>query len=171
MTFPMPTDTAHVRLRTRQYRILSFDLGEGIERASIKVAATIALPWFLLLGVLGVSPLHRPYFYLVPVALLTLRAVGRDAGGRLRIRGWLDSFRRPGPIVNADTASSGGGAAITARIAFAVHPDEDVYGELIVTHDGAFLGVPESVRGDFHHQPTPLPPLGGEPTDAALPAR
>jgi len=123
MTFPMPTDTAHVRMRTRQYRILSFDLGEGVERATIKVAAFIGGPWVLLMAFCGVSFLHLPYVYLVPPALLCFRACGRDAGGRLRVRGWTDRLRRARPIVNADTAASGDVAPIAVDVAFLVVDD------------------------------------------------
>jgi hypothetical protein len=121
-SFALPTDTAHVRLRSRQYRILKFDLGEGVERATVKVVALFLVPWTGLLLALGVPLLTRPYAYVVPPALLAFRACSRDAGGRVRLRGWLDraTFRvRRAPIVNADTAPVRE-APITAELAFLV---------------------------------------------------
>lgn len=123
MTFPMPTDTAHVRLRTRMYRVLHVDLGEGVERSTLKVGAAFVLPWVTLCAFLGIPPLDHPYIYILPPLFVTFRACSRDAGGRVRLRGWVDramSRRKRRPIVNADTAPATPAAVITADVAFLV---------------------------------------------------
>jgi hypothetical protein len=123
MTFPMPTDTAHVRLRTRMFRLFSVDLGEGVERSTLKVFAGFFIPWLLLIALIGVSPMQHPYAYLLPPLFVTFRACSRDAGGRVRLRGWIDkgmSRHTRKPIVNADTAPAAPPAVITADVAFLV---------------------------------------------------
>lgn len=121
MTFPMPTDTAHVRLRTRQYRFFKIDLGEGVERSTIKVAGMVGLPWIVLCALFGVPFLELPFIYILPPVFVTFRACSRDAGGRVRLRGWIDraTWRyRHRPIVNADTAPAAAPTPIRLDVAF-----------------------------------------------------
>lgn len=125
----MPTDTAHVRLRTRQYRLLRWDLGEGIERSTIKVATVLGLPWVLLCWLVGVPFLTLPFLYVLPPALVTMRACSRDAGGRVRLRGWTDRVlrrRRRRPIVAADTAPAAPASPISLDVAFLPLEDGDL---------------------------------------------
>lgn len=123
MTFPMPTDTAHVRLRTRMYRFITIDLGEGVETSTLKVAATFTLPWVALCFLVGVPLLSVPYVYILPPLFLTFRACTRDAGGRVRLRGWvdrLDARRSQQPIVNGGTEPATRPAPISLNVSFAV---------------------------------------------------
>lgn len=125
MTFPLPCDTAHVRPHTRQYRLMRWDLGEGVERASLKVGALLTAPWLGVCYALGVPFPRLILVWLLPPLLLTHRAMGRDESGRLRLRGWADRAdarrrSRSRPIVNGDTVPAAPAAPITARAAFLV---------------------------------------------------
>ncbi len=95
--FPLPTDTAHVRIESRQYRIFKFDLGEGVARWKAGVAVVLVAPYWLLLLLLGVSPLaghgRGGLLFLFPAALLVWAALRPDAGGRPRYALWLDRIR------------------------------------------------------------------------------
>ena len=108
-TFPLPTDTAHVRFESRQYRLLKWDLGEGVPRSSLKVGAAVFLPWAALCWIVGVPLVDGLILWLGPPAIATWRAMSRDEGGRLRLRAWADRLawmtKRHRPIVNGDTAS------------------------------------------------------------------
>ena len=107
--FPLPTDTAHIRIESRQYRIFRFDLGEGVARWKVAVGAAIIVPWFLLMGlVLRVPPLagngKGSLLYLFPAVIMTWAALRPDAGGRPRYALWLDRFRfwirRAAPLID-----------------------------------------------------------------------
>lgn len=104
-TFPLPTDTAHVAIESRQYRLFRFDLGEGVVRAKMLVGALIVGSWFTVLGILGVSFLDHSPFYLVPSVLLSWAAVRTDDGGRPAYALWLDRgrfwLRRRRPMIDA----------------------------------------------------------------------
>lgn len=122
MTFPLPTDTSHVRIESRQYRLLNYDLGEGIRRSSMKVAAMIFVPWLLLMWLLGVSFVTLPWLWIGPPAVATWLAVNRDDSGRVRVRTWLDAvaFRMSKHrqlIVNGETAVPDGGEDVSAQFA------------------------------------------------------
>jgi hypothetical protein len=96
--FPLPTDTAHIRIESRQYRIFRFDLGEGVARWKVAVGAAIVVPWFLLLGlIVQVPPLaghgKGSLLYVFPAVIMTWAALRPDAGGRPRYALWLDRFR------------------------------------------------------------------------------
>jgi hypothetical protein len=107
--FPLPTDTAHIRIESRQYRIFRFDLGEGVARWKVAVGAAIIVPWFLLMGlILRVPPLvgngKGSLLYLFPAVIMTWAALRPDAGGRPRYALWLDRFRywlrRTAPMID-----------------------------------------------------------------------
>jgi len=112
--FPLPTDTAHVRIESRQYRIFKFDLGEGIARWKAGVAAVLVTPYWLLLLMLGVSPLaghgRGGLLYLFPAVLLVWAALRPDAGGRPRYALWLDRgrflHRRDAPMIASPIANT-----------------------------------------------------------------
>lgn len=96
--FPLPTDTAHVRIESRQYRIFTFDLGEGVARWKAAVAAVIVAPyWVLLAGVFGVSPLsghgRGGMLFIFPAVVMVWAALRPDQGGRPRYALWLDRWR------------------------------------------------------------------------------
>lgn len=92
--FPLPSDTVHVRIESRQYSVLFFDLGEGVARRPLLVAAAIVLPCWLLLGVvIGVPVLRFAFLYIVPPAVLVMVALRSDEGGRPRYVLWLDRVR------------------------------------------------------------------------------
>ena len=96
-SFPLPTDTAHVRLESRQYRIFKLDLGEGIARWKTGVATVLVTPYWLLLVMMHVSPLsghgRAGMVYLFPAVLLVWAALRPDAGGRPHYALWLDQAR------------------------------------------------------------------------------
>lgn len=114
--FPLPTDTAHVRLESRQYKLF-VDLGEGFARWKGWVAAAIVLPYWSLLGLLGVSPLagagRGAMAYLFPAVLMVAAALRPDAGGRPRYALWLDQARflarRRAPMLATPLAHVGPG--------------------------------------------------------------
>lgn len=122
--FPLPTDTALVKIESRQYRLFRLDLGEGIPRVAIKVGAAIVPPWLLACWLLGVPIVHGLLIYALPPALVTWRALTRDEGGRLRLRSWGDRLAwltsRHQPIVNAGTAPAAAPKPIAVSPAFLV---------------------------------------------------
>ena len=96
--FPLPTDTVHVRIESRQYKLFKMDLGEGVPRRKLGVGALIVLPyWLLLATVFHLSPLagggKGGAVFIAPAALLVFLALRPDAGGRARYVLWLDRFR------------------------------------------------------------------------------
>ena len=79
-SYPLPTDTRHVRIESRQYEIFNFDLGEGIVRSRAVVAAIIVLGWVIIAAIAGVPLLSQfgPACYLGPPAAVgVLRAPHR----------------------------------------------------------------------------------------------
>lgn len=125
---PLPTDTALVRIESRQYKLFGVDLGEGIARTTLSVGACAFVPWFILCWLLGVPVVDGLLVWLAPPVFGTWAARSRDEGGRLRYRGWIDfvgwAVRRQAPIINAGTASSVAPRPITVPLAFYV--DDDV---------------------------------------------
>ena len=122
MTYPMPTDTAHVRIESRQYRLLNIDLGEGVPRSSLKVGALILAPWVALMWLLGVPVLPAPWLFCwaLPPLLLIGRCVRRDHSGRVGLAGLLDAVafrtqRHRHRILNAETARPDAGEVLTAE--------------------------------------------------------
>ena len=122
MTYPMPTDTAHVRIESRQYRLLNIDLGEGVPRSSLKVGALIFTPWLALMGLLGVPVLPAPWLFVwaLPPMLLIGRCVRRDHSGRVGLAAILDAVafgtqRHRHRIINAETTRPDHGEVITAE--------------------------------------------------------
>lgn len=96
--FPLPTDTAHIRIESRQYKIFRFDLGEGVARWKVAVGTAIVIPWFVIMGLIfRVPPLaghgKGALPYLFPAVIMTWAALRPDAGGRPRYALWLDRFR------------------------------------------------------------------------------
>lgn len=91
--YPLPTDTQHVQIESRQYK-LGIDLGEGIPRITMLVAALFAAVWWTLLFiVLGVPILAYVFFYIAPPGALTFFAVRKDRGGRYAYVTVVDRFR------------------------------------------------------------------------------
>ncbi len=121
---PLPTDTRLVRIASRQYRLLNLDLGEGVPRVALKVGAWSFVPWFFLCWQLGVPVPSLLLVWLLPPVLLTWAAMSRDAGGRLRVVGWVDwamwARQRHRPIVNAGTAPAAAPRPITVPVAFLI---------------------------------------------------
>lgn len=95
--FPLPTDTAHVRIESRQYRIFNFDLGEGIVRWKAAVAAMIIAPYWVTLLLIGVTPLSGTgrggVVFIFPAVVMVWMALRPDAGGRPQYALWLDRGR------------------------------------------------------------------------------
>ena len=122
MTYPMPTDTAHVRIESRQYRLLNIDLGEGVPRSSLKVGALIFVPWLALMWLLRVPVLPAPWLFLwaLPPLLLIGKCVRRDHSGRVGLAAMLDLLafrtqRHRHRIINAETARPDRGEVIEAE--------------------------------------------------------
>lgn len=99
MPLRLPTDTRHLRPITRQYEIFGRRLGQGIERRRIWVGAGFALPWWALLGLVGVAPWDQfgPILWIVPVAVVAVLGTRVDESGRMALMvayDWLLSRRR-----------------------------------------------------------------------------
>lgn len=128
MALQLPTDTASLRLETKQYELFNRRLGNGVHRRVLTIGAAVAVPWVSLLVLLGVPMLSRfgPQAYLVPPFILVYRAIRRDESGRMAVMGWYDralahrpSRRRPTrnpllPVVA--TASRGRQRLIVAAV-------------------------------------------------------
>ena len=50
MALQLPTDTASLRLETKQYELFNKRLGNGIQRRVLTVGAAVAVPWVSLLS-------------------------------------------------------------------------------------------------------------------------
>ena len=104
MALQLPTDTASLRLETKQYELFNKRLGNGIQRRALTIGVAVALPWVCLLLLVGVPLLSRfgPQVYIVPPFIAVYRAIRRDESGRMAVMGWYDkaltlkgSRRRP----------------------------------------------------------------------------
>jgi hypothetical protein len=95
----LPTDTASTRLETKQYELFNKRLGNGIQRRVLTISAAVAVPWVLLLFLVGVPLLSRfgPQAYIVPPFIVVYRATRKDESGRMAVMGWYDKAlaRRP----------------------------------------------------------------------------
>ena len=124
-TYPLPTDTRHVRIESRQYEIFNFDLGEGIIRGRAVVAAIIVFGWVILAAIAGVPLISQfgPACYLGPPALLAFFALRTDNGGRPAYALWWDYLRyflrRNQPIVPRITGDAQA-PAFTVQASFTV---------------------------------------------------
>ena len=124
-SYPLPTDTRHVRIESRQYEIFNFDLGEGIVRSRAVVAAIIVLGWVIIAAIAGVPLLSQfgPACYLGPPAVLAFFALRTDNGGRPAYALWWDHLRyllrRGKPIVPRITGDEQA-PAFTVRASFTV---------------------------------------------------
>ena len=123
--FPLPSDTVHVRIESRQYNLLRLDLGEGVPRRRLLVAAAIVVPcWLLLAVVIGLSFFHYAPLYIVPPALLAMAALRSDEGGRPRYVLWLDRIRYLGrrwmPVIDSIAAREKPGQPFIVRAQWTV---------------------------------------------------
>jgi len=124
-SYPLPTDTRHVRIESRQYEIFNFDLGEGIVRSRAVVAAIIVLGWVIIAAIAGLPLLSQfgPACYLGPPALLAFIALRTDNGGRPAYALWWDYLRyflrRGKPIVPRITGDEQA-STFTVRASFTV---------------------------------------------------
>ncbi|MGM1062049.1 hypothetical protein [Saccharothrix sp. Mg75] len=103
----LPTDTAHLKLQTRQYELFGRSLGRGVERRVLLIAAASTGLWWAVLLLLGMPILHRlsPLLFLVPPVVFVLYGTRRDDTGRMMLAAWRDRllFHAPGrrrPIGN-----------------------------------------------------------------------
>ncbi len=129
--FPLPTDTAHVRIESRQYRIFSFDLGEGIPRWKAAAAAALVAPYWAALLLCGVTPIagtgRGGVLFLFPAVLMVWAALRPDPGGRPRYALWLDRirflYRRSAPMIATPLANTHPGRAFLVTAQWTVlHP-------------------------------------------------
>lgn len=128
--FPLPTDSRHLNLESRQYKLLGVDLGHGWPRSAFKVGAWFFVPWVLICWRLLHLPLLQNGMLLVwagPPLLLTRWAFTKDPGGRYRIAAWSDRIGyllgRPRPIVNGGLVSSEPPHPIRTAIGFLITHD------------------------------------------------
>jgi hypothetical protein len=89
----LPTDTASLRLETKQYELFNKRLGNGIHRRVLTISVAVAVPWVSLLLLVGVPLFSRfgPQAYIVPPFILVYRAIRRDESGRMAAMGWYDN--------------------------------------------------------------------------------
>lgn len=117
--YQLPTDTQHVSIESRQYRLFNFDLGEGISRMKMLVGVLIFVPWFVLMAIIGVSLLRQFPIYIAPPALVTFFALATDAGGRPSYAKWLDRgrylWRRSVPMIDKPGGGQGVSPAFIVR--------------------------------------------------------
>ena len=92
MALQLPTDTASLRLETKQYELFNKRLGNGIQRRVLTIGVAVAAPWVLLLVLVGVPLFSRfgPQAYIVPPFILVYRAIRRDESGRMAVMAWYD---------------------------------------------------------------------------------
>lgn len=92
MALQLPTDTASLRLETKQYELFNKRLGNGVQRRVLTIGVSVAVPWVCLLLLLGVPLFSRfgPQVYIVPPFILVYRAIRRDESGRMAVMGWYD---------------------------------------------------------------------------------
>ena len=126
-TFPLPTDTVHIRIEARQYKLFNIDLGEGIVRRKIGVGAAIVVPyWLILAKVLGLSLLWHQgqggFIYFFPAGIMVYLALKADVGGRAQYVVWLDKarflIRRNRPMIASPISRGAPGRAfvVSARL-------------------------------------------------------
>lgn len=129
MPMRLPTDTQHIRLRTRQFELFNRSLGQGIERRTMLIAAVTAGVWWLVLFIVGMPVLTRfsPLVYLVPPAFVVINGTRQDESGRMVLMGWYDWLRsrQPGrrrvlrnPLLDLDAYSP---AVLRLRVTTELH--------------------------------------------------
>ena len=92
MALQLPTDTASLRLETKQYELFNKRLGNGVQRRVLTIGVAVAVPWVTLLLLVGVPLFSRfgPQAYIVPPFILVYRAIRRDESGRMAVMAWYD---------------------------------------------------------------------------------
>lgn len=121
MTYPLPTDTRHVSIEGRQYRLFNkVDLGEGIPRTTALIVVLITVPWVVLMITFGVGLAGGLLMvYLMPPAVLSFFAIRPDHGGRPSYAKWLDHarwlMRRHEPLIPLPGGSDGKNRSFVAR--------------------------------------------------------
>lgn len=123
--YTLPTDTQHVSIEGRQYKIFNIDLAEGISRTKLVLGASVVVPWIALLSLFGVPFLSRGIFaYLAPPVVFLIFAFKTDEGGRPRYALWLDRLRfarrRRRPLVEKPGGGKGVADPFIARGAWVV---------------------------------------------------
>ena len=173
MALQLPTDTASLRLETKQYELFNKRLGNGIQRRVLTIGVSVAVPWVCLLLLLGVPLFSRfgPQFYILPPFILVYRAIRRDESGRMAVMGWYDKalitwqqrnaryawLPRLSPESSGETSTRWPGSILgpenlytqqtSRRHRAAVDP---------VPRGGRGTGEPGSVRGLREHQEGPV---------------
>jgi hypothetical protein len=94
MGFPLPTDTQHLRLETRQYELFNRPLGQGIVRRRLYVGVAACVVWCGLLLLIGVNPLSRlgPAVYIVPPFAAVYMGTRTGDDGRMAAMRWYDAL-------------------------------------------------------------------------------
>lgn len=99
MPFPLPTDTQHLQLETRQYELFNRPLGQGIPRRTLYLGVAVCVVWFVVMLLIGVSPLSRfgPLVYIVPPFATVYLGTRIGDDGRMTALRWYDALlaRRP----------------------------------------------------------------------------
>src|SRR6476620_5044075 len=94
MALQLPTDTASLRLETKQYELFNKRLGNGIHRRVLTISLSVAAPWVILMLLVGVPLFSRfgPQAYIVPPFIVVYRATRKDESGRMVVMGWYDKI-------------------------------------------------------------------------------
>jgi len=135
MPMRLPTDTQHMRLRTRQFELFNRSLGQGIERRTMLIAAVAAGVWWLVLFIVGMPVLTRfsPLVYLVPPAFVVINGTRQDESGRMVLMGWYDWLlsRRPArrrvirnPLLSLDSSPTPLRLSVTTELLHQPGPTE-----------------------------------------------
>lgn len=110
-SFPLPVDTRHVTIESRQHELFGRDLGEGVARWKLVLGLVLYAPWIFLCGpVLGVPVLGwQTGIYLAPPAMLIAIGCRLDRGDRPLLFGWIDRLRYLARRHRPLTPRAGGG--------------------------------------------------------------
>lgn len=120
MPFQLPTDTQHLQLETRQYELFNRPLGQGIPRRTLYLGVAVGVVWFVVMLLIGVSPLSRfgPLVYIVPPFATVYLGTRIGDDGRMTALRWYDAVlaRRPSrrrrvrnPLLSAGDRFAGDG--------------------------------------------------------------
>lgn len=105
VVLPLPTDTRHARIESRQYKLF-VDLGDGVPRRKLTIGIGITLTcWVIVGGLFGVNPFggQGAIPYVMLPAIVCFLAMRQDTGGRMQFTAWQQKLgyllRRSRPII------------------------------------------------------------------------
>jgi hypothetical protein len=94
MPLPLPTDTQHLQLETRQYEMFNRPLGQGIPRRKLYLGVVVCVVWFTVVLLVGVNPLSRfgPMLFIVPPFATVYLGTRVGDDGRMAALRWYDAL-------------------------------------------------------------------------------